>query len=88
MLPVLEAPPPAGAAAGAVAPPPAGAPDLAEPPPAAGAVAPDLAAPPPAGAVAPDLAAPPPAGAPVVPPAGAWLIAAKLVVKNAAANKA
>ena len=56
-------------------------------------VLPVLGAPPPAGAagaaaVEPDLAAPPPAGAPVVPPAGAWLIAAKLVVKNAAANKA
>ena len=74
VLPVLGAPPPAGAAGAAVEP------DLAAPPPA-GAVAP-------AGAVEPDLAAPPPAGAPVVPPAGAWLIAAKLVVKNAAANKA
>jgi hypothetical protein len=36
---------------------------------------------------APPLELPPAAGAPVVP-VGAWLIAAKLVVKNAAANKA
>jgi molybdenum cofactor biosynthesis protein MoaC len=57
-------------------------PDLGAPPPE-----PPAAGAPPAGAAPPPL--PPALGAPpeLDPPAGAWLIAAMLVVKNAAANK-